>query len=89
MSVFRLVYVEDAESFASEPAKFKAIWLDERGNVVRQTGVDAQEACDYLSLTMNAVNWEMPHWMDAEVGPKYVRGGEHGPPYILSESHPD
>lgn len=37
--------VEDQEMFATDPPRFHSLWLDDRGNVIRENRITAPEAC--------------------------------------------
>lgn len=81
--IARFMLVEDNEMYASDPPLFHAIWLDDCGNVVRESRVTAEDACDYFAMAADGAGGEQEIWSkEATVGPKYLSGAEYGPPFL-------
>ncbi|TKA29601.1 hypothetical protein B0A50_03615 [Salinomyces thailandicus] len=78
----RFLLVEDAETFTTEPNRFDAMWLDDRGNVIRNNRLTAQDVCYYISIVGEGMGPEDYTFMEATVGPKYAPGGEYAPPFV-------
>lgn len=83
--VARLLVVEDKETHTTDERRMLAVWLDEYGNVVRESRVTPQAVCDYLSIVGEAMGPENEDWLEAIVGPKYVQGAEFGPPFKATD----
>lgn len=75
--------VEDQELYTTDPPLFHALWLDDRGNVVRENRITTGQASIYPTMAAEAMGAEDEIWLEAKIGPKYVAGGEFGPPFSV------
>lgn len=60
---------------------FHAVWLDDNGEVVRETRITAQDECDYVSVAGEDIASETQLWLSAKIGARYMRYAEHDPPF--------
>lgn len=83
-----MLFIEDNETHSTDVAekRLRSVWLDDFGNVVRETRVTLQEACDYLSIVGEGMGAEDAIWLGAYIGPKYVHGAEFGPPFSMKRA---
>lgn len=84
----RMLVIEDHETHltpSASSAQFHIVWLDEFGNVVRETRDVASELDEWLALCWEAMGNETELWRHAKFGPKYAPGKELGPPFSCNK----
>lgn len=70
--------VEDAQTYTTDPPTFLGVLLDDRGALMRQMRLVAEEAESFLCPT--TVHCDVTVLAEAEPEPDYLPGGCHGPP---------